>query len=394
MYRFNTHAALISSGDVRSVQTGDGNILQLSRVQECTIGFETPSEAISSLDDNVDLVRLQPPTASVTLEYLSTNGLNERSIGFITNGRTGAFIKLDEEKNFFVVAQNDGSDAANGNPSISSTIAVGNALLQGYTLAATVGDFARTTLDFTALNVCINPENTGLNPAIDYKNGENFSGTYVLPPITDQVYINSMNPAEDVTAIAAKDIVLLFSSGASLGVSLTGEYGCQLQNFNLNLTFERESAMSMGDRYPSSRSITYPVTVELQAEAHINRFTHECLRNYFCDVEQHSVQILLKQPCSDLVAFEIGLNNLRLEQQAFVMTIGEVDVVNFTWRGVIKNAFDTGSNMFIMAYEGVEFWIQESCFPVSGIDINGDQYFTSGCYYTKSFVANEFNYGT
>lgn len=394
MFRYNTHSALISSGDITSLQTGDGDILQISRVQDCTIGFETPTDTITFLDTNIELVRLQVPTVNVTLEYLTTNGMNERNIGFVTNGTSGAFIKLDQERNFYFVAQQDRQDAAGGSLEARNVLAVGNALLQGYTFSAAVGDFARSTLNYSALNICVNEGSTGLNPALSYTDGSVLPGTYALPIITSQVTVNSPNPADDVTAIHSKDILLTFSSGAGMGVNLSGYYGCQLQNFNLSVSLERESAISMGQKYPASRSIVYPITIELQAEAHIDRFTKECLRQYFCDVEQHSVTITLKQPCSELVAFEIGLNNLRLANQSFVATIGEIDVVNFTWQGVIRSAFDTGANLFITSYEGTELWIQESCFPVTGVDINGDFYFTSGCFYSKSFVENIFQYGT
>ena len=98
-FRYNTHSALISSGSIHTSQIGD-NLSQISRVQQCTIGFETPIETIQYLDTNIEFSNLQLPTANVTLEYLTTNGGNERNIGFVTNGTTGAMIRLDEERYF------------------------------------------------------------------------------------------------------------------------------------------------------------------------------------------------------------------------------------------------------------------------------------------------------
>ena len=280
-------------------------------------------------------------------------------------------IRLDEERNFYFVSQHDSQDAALGDETKRNVLAVGNALLQGYTLSASVGDFARSTLNYTALNVCINEGSTGLNPAINYIDGSNLSGTYSLPIITSQVYENDPNTANNVTAIHSKDIVLMFSTGAGLGVELnnnsSGSYGCPLQNFNFSMTVDRESAISMGQKYPQQRPIIYPVTVELQAEAHLSKFAQACLNNNFCNSTQHTVNILMKQPCSELAAFELRLSNLQLVKQEFVANMGDIDVVSFTWNGVIRSPFDTGSNFFITAYEGTELWVLESCFPVSGV---------------------------
>jgi hypothetical protein len=395
MLRFSQHALFCSSGLYSSNQIVSGGVDQLSRVQSTNLSLSWPRIDETYLNESVERARNGRPNVNLTYEYLATAGYNEQIIGLVTDGVNSAFWNLNQEKNYFVLAKDAFTDANLDSGSSQKVIGIGQALLNGYSIAASAGDLVKTTCTLEALNLLMFTGNSGQNPAVVYQNGQSFSGGVVIPPAQNLVYSQSSNPANDIVALGAKDLIMEFPSGSVFGTLISGTNACQLQSFTLAFSISRNQAKPLGFAYPNERRVNFPIIVELSADAFLEQYQIDALNTQSCFDSGHNINILVKQPCSDLLALEFYLKGLKLDsQQINTSTQSNFSTVSFTWKGLIGNLNDSGNNVYIKANNGAEYYELESVTPISGLDVNGDFFFSEQSFYRRKLAENNFFSGS
>ncbi len=335
MFRFLQQAAFVSSGGPFSDQVSSGSIFQLSRVQNLDFDFDFPYSNEIYTNDGFSTQQIQRAVVNFSFEYLATAGLNERRIGFnLDQALVGAFTHLNNEKNYYFQSEDQTVDANFANSSPAHVIGIGHALLNGYSIAGSVGGLLRVTCAGQGLNAVIYTGTSGdYVPTINTETAEPIELPFILPAADSQLYTGDSNPANRITALGARDLLLSFPSGSAFATVISGD-GCILQSFNLAFSLDRNEARCLGHAYPSSRPVSGPIQVAFSVEAVLNQFNVARLSDLRCD--GHNIDLLVGQPCVGNEVFGFRLRDLRLESQSFSVNIEGMQTVQFSWNGMVN----------------------------------------------------------
>jgi hypothetical protein len=342
--RYQNRSIWVSSGSAASNQAITGSLRQLSRVQDVTYRVNYPLANNVYLDAGVESYNTTPPSVDVDIRWWHTNGLNEMYVGLVRFDATGqAIMGLDEEKNVYVAMEDtfgiDSIGAPYGSP--KTVIGLGNALMTSYELGAQVGGLVegRATLNCLTANVYTGFSGIAV-PGVDPQNGDSLPSTFIIPPATAQYGDPPAVTGQDVAALSARDMFVLFSQTSPFAVVYTGQQACYLQSFNLGLTIDRQEQKPLGYIYPQSRPIMYPIQVNLTTDAFVSRYQADQLERLSCTNTGTAAQLIVKQPCSNLVLFSFYFDNLQVQSQTFTQAIGPIDRVSTQWRGWIRSPND------------------------------------------------------
>lgn len=394
MFRFNSTALFCSSGTINDNQFNSGTINQLSRIQNANIELNLNQENLDYLNQNTEIFKVEKPTVNLSYSYYVTNGNNERNLGLVTDGYNSIFYKIDQEKNYYLVntPENDGSDINFDMGLIErQCFAVGNVLLNGYSVSAAVGGFVTATVNAEGQNLIYYTEVSGLQvPAINPINGDQLTGLFNIPLATDQVSEFSLNQANDVIALSYKDLLMEFPNDSVFFTYLSGSNACYLQNFNLSFSVNRQQIATLGTAYPTRQTI-YPIDVELTAEAYIEKYRADALNGLDCYNTGHNINILIKQPCSDYLAVEYYLRGMQLESMSIDNSVGQYATVNFRWRTRVGgNLINSGANFYMVANGGTEQYLPVETQVISGVDSFGNLLFVQEIIWERVLTENNF----
>jgi hypothetical protein len=340
---YQSRSVWASSGDANSDQTPSGSLTQLSRIQDTTFTLNYPLTEGVYLDASVEQYNPTPPSVNVDVRYWHTNGLNELALGLARLDSSGTLILgLDEEKNLYVAMEDapgiDSIGAARASP--RTVLGLGNAVMTAYEVGAQVGGLieSRATLNCLTANVYTGYSGVTI-PAVNCRNGGSQTGRFVIPEAFSQ-YNSSPLVTGQAAALGAQELMVAFPENTPFGATLTGQNACYLQSFNLALTIDRQEQKPLGYVYPTARPVMYPIKVDLSAEALMSSYQSDALERFGCNSTGFAIQMMVKQPCSNLVLFSFYMNNLQLQSQSISQSIGPIDGVSLRWHGLITNPRD------------------------------------------------------
>ncbi len=346
-------SVFITSGGYDSNQTISGSLRQLSRIQSVNWDIAYPVDQVTYLDAGDEAYMSSHNPLDITLEYFHTNGRNEQALGLVdTVGTSGSLaLNLDQEKNLYISMENTPGRDAIGNPTSSKTIlAIGQALMTSYAMNGQVGGLIQSR---ATMNGLIGFFYTGTSgnaiPAVNYQNGSQLTGKFVLPQAFAQYDPNVTGFSDPIaaSAIAARDMYLTFPQGTPFGIIFSGSQSCYLQSFDLGLTMDRRELKPLGAIYPPVRALLYPIHIDLTTSAIVNRYQKDQLDRIDCLATGQSVYLIVKQPCSNAVLFSFYLDKLQIESQSFTSSIGATDVCTTKWRGLITSPYTVFFNPWV-----------------------------------------------
>lgn len=394
MYLFNQNSLYVSSGNAFSAQNISGGILQLSRIQTVTYSTIWPHTEVNSLDLTSEYNDIASPYVDLIIEYLPVNGSMERMLGLVCDGENSALLNLNQGKNYFIQTETyKGDDAVQSNSQSQNVVAISQCVLNNYSVSASVGGLMRATANLAGINIL---DQTGSQnqplPIVNYIDGSLITGTgflYSLPKSTLQFTGVDENPADtDFIAVNAGQLLIEFPSGSTFASTLSGPLSCELQSFNLSISINRQANQEIGSVYPKSRLMTFPITVELTCSAFLEKyFADELQESFPCD-SGIDANIIVLQPCSNLIAFEYNFNDLKLDSQEVTSAVNNFTNISFKFTQKIGNLYDLNNNFYFFAGGGTEAWVVGEAFAVTGQNSAGEFFFQSGQNYQRVIVEN------
>lgn len=347
-------AIYCSSGSYLNDQTVPGSIQQLSRIHDAGWTVAYPLEQTMYLNGADESYLTRPTEVSFTMRWYHTQGRNEQYLGLVDypSGLSGLAFNLDAEKNIYISVENSLVDAvgASGASQTKTVLGLGQALMTSYQLSAAVGGIVESEASFSALTMFVYSGASGnAVPAVSYSNGAQLTGQFILPAASSQYgslpsgYLPT-GSVNDVSAISANDMVLIFPGTTPFGVTLTGAASCFIQSFSCALSFNRHELKPLGYEYPPHRAILYPIGVDLVTDVLVSAYQQDQLQRISCLGTGQQVYLIVKQPCSNATLFGLYFDNLQFENQDFVTSIGRHDVVSIKWKGIISNPYQVFFN--------------------------------------------------
>lgn len=344
---YQEKALFITSGGAATDQTIPGSIIQLSRIQDVEMTVNYPLQQDMYLDAGSESYLPSNNSVALSIKYLHTNGVNERWLGLFDllppSGLPG--FNLEQEKNLYITVENqNGIDAvgAVGTNQTKTVIGLGQVLMNEYQLSAQVGGIIESQVSLVGLTSFVYSGNSGNQiPTVHHQDGSQLTGLFVLPATSAQYNINgtgvSTGSTDYVSAIASNDMILTFPVNSPFAVVFTGSQSCYLQSFNCSLTFGRQEMKSMGYAFPDQRPILYPMHVDLTTEAIVSSYQADELQRISCLATGFSINLIVKQPCSNITLFGLYFSDLQMESQSFASSVGEHDTVSIHWKGIITS---------------------------------------------------------
>lgn len=353
---YSNKAVWICSGNSTMDQTVSGALQQLSRVQDMSWQLNYPIEEQTYVDNGVDSYYPTPVSVDLSLTWLHSNGYNEWLVGLAKQNASGTLsLGLEDERDLYCsVEDTQGMDAIGAARTAPRTVlGLAQGVLTSYELSAAVGGIIESRATLNYLTATVYTDSSGQNvAAVDYQNGTQWTGRFVLPTPTAQ-YNPSVTgvgvlATEGVSAIGARDLVMMFPAADPFGVTFTGMQACYLQSFGLTMSVPREEMKPLGYLYPPARPVIYPIRVDLTTEALVSRYQADTLRRMACAATTgQAINVLVKQPCSNASLFGFYFDNLVIASQSFGASIGGLDTVSTQWRGYIKSPSDVFINPWV-----------------------------------------------
>jgi hypothetical protein len=323
-------------------------------VQSSQITVSYPRQDMTDWCGNGDPVLVTRPNATLQFSYVFSNGINEGNMGFALGNAIPALSLLNNERNYYVFIDQVNQDLIGYGGSNSFVMALGNGLITKYEFAANVGQPSTCNVTVDCLNLLIQGTGTSnIIPPIDKVSGILSTGSYLFPAFYQTV--------NDYFEAAPSNITLSFDTGSAMGAVLSGNTSCPLQSFNFTVDMPRLAAKNLGWAYPTTRSLRWPVTVSIHADAYLNGLQIDALNRFGCPDSGWNFNVAFISGAGDQIdPLSFQFNGAKLDSQAFTARIGDYNKVSFDWTAKIYDINRvSGTNFFInypqTAYDSIIF---------------------------------------
>jgi hypothetical protein len=359
--------------------TGDTSPIQLHRVQDVSHSIEVARQDINEFGKLAALSRevIEPPTVGLDFTYYPVDGWNEASgLGLSVQGvnvsaQTSAVSGImqqnstDAEKNYYVLTVPEGEDASSlpeatdytaGKYSDVGVIGIGNGYITSYTLDASVGDIPSVSASVEASNLRFDVSGSGFqNPAISTTDGTAMPGTVIVPKST----------TGDLSAAALRpgDVTISFGNsslqagGAILpGMTSAGTNnisGANVQSFSVDLPLSRTPLQRLGNVFPFSRELDFPISATLSVTANLTEIEAGALRDLLCnEATKRNVTVTMNNRCGAGSSLQYTFKGAILDSQNMSSTIGDNKSVELSFSTQIGGASDNENGVFISGTSG------------------------------------------
>lgn len=366
--------AVFVGPSVTSGSYPSGLINQLHRVQSTEYGIEIQRENTLGLGTaNVNDQVMQSPFVNLTIDYLVTDGSNEKALGLVVDGSHGALVNLES-------GQNDYYMLISKEPKM--VLAVGNGMLERYSVNGRIGGFLQATAGIKAFNIKGDEGTSGNpNPRVDAFGRIDESTTYQLPEPTQGIVNREDGFIENNIYIGPKDIQVAIPNNSAFGMILSGDNSSYLQSFDLAINIERSELTRLGEKYPFSRCLKLPVDISLRTEFVLNRWTADRIQNYLCQ-DIYDIDIDIKSSkceqigedwdtVNNISKLKYALRGLKFKGMSIADSISNRTTVDIEWGVQVGNLLDLQKNLFISGNFG-----RYAFPPIAWRDVSGEQSIT------------------
>lgn len=332
-----------STGFMFSSGTSGSNLLQtLPRVQSVAINYTIPRENVNEYGilNRLDYLIVGPPSATATIDYFPIDGFAENLLGFTASGQqsfvSGLIDGTQADKNYFLGVASPGNDLV-GNTNINGidVVGLGNGYVSNYTLNLAVGQIPRSSVTIEATNVAFYTGASGnASPAINLNTALPVVGpTFSLPTMIAYTGTNV------VAALRPGDIVLSFPRNDGIGDYLSGVGQLWAQSVSLSVPIALDNITQLGNPYPVSRQIRFPVDCTLTIEALQGDINTGSIASLFCNDNPVNLAFSLNLPnCSrtGAPAITVNFNQAKLVSRDYTSSIGQNSTVRLTFQNQLQ----------------------------------------------------------
>jgi len=354
---YNALALYADQVGAQLMQTGLGDVLQLSRVQTFDEDFSRNFTDINQYGNlaSVDRLEVESPTVTASFSYYLTNGFNDHAIGLavppigfpsanLITSIGGLLNRSTDEKNYYLLIVDEGNDAAGYRGANSGVLAIGNAYLSSYSVNVAVGDIPTAEIEIEGLNVAVYQNTTGasgaLLPSINPSLGTKITDrNFRLPGAVSATGIPS--------ALIPGDITFSIPTTGTLGFD---EEDLKVQDFTLSFDLNRTPLQEVGNRFAFSREIDFPVTATLELNAEVGDFRDGNLVDLLCSENPQNFTIQMKQPgcgTDKPTALSFIFRGAKLTSQSFTSAIGDNASMSASYEVQLGGITDKGRGIFI-----------------------------------------------
>lgn len=351
--------------------TGDTSPQQLHRVQDVSHSIEVARQDINEFGKLAALSRevIEPPTVGLDFTYYTVDGFNEASgLGFSVldinaTAETSAVSGImkqnstEAEKNYYILTVPEGEDASDGaggaytapQQATNGIIGVGNGYVTSYTLDAAVGDIPSVSCSVEASNLRFDTSGAGFqNPAINTTDGTAMGGTVTIPKsTTGELSAAALRPGDVTIDFGTASL----QAGGAILPGMTsdgGISGANVQSFSLDLPLSRTPLNRLGNVFPFSRELDFPISASMSVSANLTEIEAGALRDLLCnEAEKRDIVVTMKNRCGNGTSLRYTMKGAILDSQNMSSTIGDNKSVELSFSTQIGGPTDSANGVFI-----------------------------------------------
>lgn len=327
-----------------AVQTGDPyqsnpSIVALTRVQSANLQINQARESVFDLNGNGAATIVTRPVPSIDFSYYLSSELNEKLLGFPTDGSSVLAALNSSEQNYYFTANADRQDVFNYSGNNIRTWALGNAVITNYSISCAVGQIPSANVTIEGLNLLLQTGRSGQYlPSVSKQTAINSTGVYDLPIFTPE------NNTFSVVRPGDAELIFNLVDGGGVGVTLSGANRCPINSFSASIDLPRTSIKEIGWAYPEKKLLQTPITINVQANANVTEYQATLLNQSLCPDVGMSVTLRLNRPCNQSGKIEYTFNGLKLDSQSISAQLGQVNKINFSWSAKVYDLIEVGEN--------------------------------------------------
>jgi hypothetical protein len=338
--------------------TGEANPLQLHRIQDVSHSVEVTRTDVNTFGRLAALSRevIEAPTVSCDFSYYVVDGYNESGLGFETASLgTPALSGIMQssgtaaEKNYYIMTSKEGVDAIGSSSANNGVIGIGNGYITSYGLEASVGEIPTASVSAEGINVRFDTDASNFaSPAINPADGSAVSNTTTLAQAsTGSLSAFALRPGDisidfGTASLQGGGVVLPgMTAASSTGVSC-------VQSASLDVPLGRTPLQCLGDTFPTSRELDFPINVTLAVNANVSDIQSGTLRDLICnDAQKRNITLTMNNKCGGGTSVVYQLKGAQLDSQNMSSSIGDNKTVDLSFSAQIGGATDTGNGLFI-----------------------------------------------
>ena len=327
IYAGNT--VLISDSPAASQQTGNFSVKLLDRIQSTSVTISTEIKRSKHIGYDTFVLNnyLTSPQVTAEINYILQDNSNDLILGLNANGN---FLYSNQnqtgiDKNLFFLfdVSEEGRDLNSlSNYTGIQVLGLGNAQISNYSTRASVGELPTSTVSFVANNVVFqNYDDSKYIPSIN-PSGQNTNYNYkIWSGIFDKSnYISDYTG--NLTFPRPGDIELVMQQpttgyGGIKFLSYTGK----IQNYEINIPFDRKDLIGFGNNYPYSRKLISPAVGTLSMSVIFDGFNTGNYSGLLFSDRASDFNIYLKD-CNGNTKVAYDIDNIKLVNQNISTEIG------------------------------------------------------------------------
>jgi hypothetical protein len=341
--------------------SGQGTIIkQLRRIQSCSYGFNTNLTNVNQYGNTarLDSISVEEPLVNLEFSYYLLDGFNERHIGFVIDGSTSPIaqdVSGADGKNYFIETVHEGRSVVGGDAkiadSLKTVVSIGNGFVTNYSASMAVNSVPTATVSVDAYNIKADNGTEAVDiPGLNLHKGtvssdawlgnvkgncnpNGCTGLFTLPAAT-----SAYSPCEGVSALRPGDVVLTLRNAAMISQQVSGAGALPpgtalIQSATVDFPLSRTNIKRIGNRYPFTKALDFPLTVSLDIEATVSDIKQSNLIELLCSCKEHELLITIYDPaCADCnfankkeedIALQYKFTRAILESENFASAIGE-----------------------------------------------------------------------
>ena len=324
---YSSNTVLVSSAPAAASHTGLFDLKLIDRIQTAQASFSTQIKRFKQIgfDDFLLDNFYAPPRISFDLSYYNSDTSNEAILGLNVNGESIFKDQATTGKDINIFLLSDtigGRDIASLNNFTGVNVfGIGNALLTNFSVSADVRSVPTTQLTFEANNIIFDTF-TGNNPipSLTYS-GKKTSYPYNF---TTGVFNKNNYSTEQLSrppAIRPADIFVVMSQ-PQIGGGVYASASGKIQNFDIQIPFERKELLGFGSNYAFDRKLMYPTVGTLSLNAIFDNLNTGNYSDIFNSDNKNDIDIHLND-CENNSRIIYSIKDARLVSENFNFSIGQ-----------------------------------------------------------------------
>lgn len=329
---------MFTLGTAANPTSGLNMLRYIPRVQSAAIDLNVNAVDVNQYGQTprLDNVILTAPDVQLSFDYLIVDGFAEALMGFAASGQQGlvsGFIDgTQSEKNYFLGVAPPGVDLIGSTTSSGNinVVAVGNGVVSNYSLTLAVGQIPRASVTVQGNNMQTYVGSTGLqSPAINPN-----TALQVVGPLFTLPAMPAYTGAGIATALRPGDIVLTLPRSGGFGDYTAGVGQLWVQGLSMSVPINLDPIMQLGNPFPISRPIQFPVNCTLTLDALEGDIAEDNSADFLCSYDPVNLQFQLKEPdCArnGPNGMTVWFNQAKLVNRSYNSSIGQNSTVRLTY---------------------------------------------------------------